>query len=1188
MYKILSNFDDQFERIKSLLAMAIGEYQDLSKAEKNLSIEIKDICKELEMIRKHISESKIGQKDSPSTNSQEGQIALIESKLNTQENRVNAFHTKTDKLKTLSQDLTTQITNLDKLMSCTRSEMNELVELEKIRHEEVKKIQAVSTKCQDIIRSLSKKIENLVRKFDYRGSKTVTFEFRVENTTEEIEKLLVEIQAAKDVLAQVSSKDEAIKSSTRVSELLASVIELNQIAQSSEEVRSSSVWNALLEQIEHLSDYGHGACDDLKQLSQLAQNLTKRLGDLDRELTDSNVWCNRIIYDNDPDLNLVQNRQSSSLRQKTFKEITSLQATKLPGLQKHLEDIDTECNRVNKRPRGLGHFRYIDDVNIAEMLNKVQCTMRNLSQNLNTLQMRYKKLADEEMRTLKKMEDAVKWINEYESGLNNLEKDVSLIVAKQVKPLGTSETRQWITNNLQTVRELEERQNYGQILFQKLLDQLDDGSISGQQEEDVEIRNLKERLSGIKKPRLMKITENLMKIKNAVDHFELTTKKIMDRLTEFEKNVYNLQNSMNRDRKCSLEDILIDAYNKQINSWKNLLKELDEFKWTDYDNFVKHNEQTPMKDTENQLLEIDQRFEKIYSTVNHEIEKLRNDDDKYGKMKELLQTFIQNLDAGKLKFMNLTKKLQLDINEKYYQLKLSEQCVVIRRILEQTFEKSDSFCKTTLNKLDNLWTELQDMTKQCSLSEDIEETSIANKFHNFKTDIWDFTQELNGLLNEVGVIEKQCLNYEAWLTELEEKSQLEKEKIVTPHEVPVTSMILMKFENLPTDAELEQEVKYNTTKINQLYELYRKQLGEVKSTQKSLNDYVPQLDMMIERIRSILRRLLSLIIYKDRYGEDGAFENSDMYGVCTSARFRNELRVAENGQEKCRQLHDSVLQNVNQLHSDIQNKLNNCGRFIQAIKQVDSWHIEYYTVLKQWIKSCEDKKTNPVITNSVSTSKIGLVKFTLEMGNTYVQSVRDVLRQILEQEHSEGIVDLVQDQYRRANHILQNAAQHFEHLQQVFDEQEAQMRSAAEELLSTENWLKKWKEDVTMLRTQISATFSGSNGIDDMRKKESELDKLMSQIGGYLDKLQEKQKNFEIQLKHCGLLDQAQLSRLKSCEEDFHSQETLTKDILNNMKELRTKVKEFDSHIKKARQWIQEASEQLPKAREGRVCSYFV
>ncbi|KAK4475362.1 hypothetical protein MN116_002425, partial [Schistosoma mekongi] len=953
-------------------------------------------------------------------------------------------------------------------------------------------------------------------------------------------------------------------------------------------IQFHDIWYDFSNELNTLINWIQQCINEFNEIQIDYQNILNKIQEIDKSLNE----CNELINDKLQTIKInhtfdqlkSQQQQQQSIKSKLIDDLYTIKEQQLMHLLNEFKAIKQSVNQLIIKPQINLQLKFIDDNYLNELIHRVEQSLDVLCNQLNDNILHYKTMINNECQLIKLYENVNDWILNYENELLNVENNLN-----NVKQSNHSNNLQSLISmnknlehNLQIINNLEVKYSHGEKLFELLINKCNELHESLNNSELDELHN---RLITLNTQRLHNTKTNLLNIKDNFDNFTAKSKNIDEELLKYEETIDKLKQLTIISKINKLDDLLIQESIINTTEWKNLLIDLRKFKHHTLEPYEVLHNQSILNFTNDYIDNIKKRYNQCLLAVNEQIELNDSIVTKINKLKEKLQDFIRLFKEANDKFQKIINHLKIDFNEQYFKYKLSEICNSIVKSIQQANNYLHEFDVNFIEKLQTTQLEISSQIIECELSVTFENSSLLNRFNALKHESDDIQHDLNELNNELINITTEILNYEQWFENVDKKyQQMNKD-------YPIEDMLcsisnLYHSSTLLSINELQNESNNNSSSLTQLHSHYQKSLQLLRELQKEFIEYNPIYNNLSERLLTYIRQMNNIHISFLKINKD---LQSDCQIVTNQTITTND--VIEPNCNHIKQLHQTLMNNINQDINSIQTKSTYLSRLIQSNKDLDEWIQEFIEFISQFNQNQQHQQSHQGINQD--NARIEQIQLKLDIGKAYIHSIHDWIEQLKQcNQNNSIIINLLNQQIKRSNQIYQYLINIIDVIKNQYNQYNQLINNYKNDLLSIDIWFKQWKDKFTLIQLNITKLLLieyNQNSNEFITKVNIDIEHLMNCLNELNNELINKQTllltimNEKNHLNIIIIINELNTSiQLNVILQEMNEYKQKIEQSITYLKCIKIKLKELYDYLNKTKQWMNEITEQFYRIRDGK------
>uniref|UniRef100_A0A5K4F4A1 Calponin-homology (CH) domain-containing protein n=1 Tax=Schistosoma mansoni TaxID=6183 RepID=A0A5K4F4A1_SCHMA len=1198
----LLNYLKQFINKKEILMNNIKEtikkYEQFNNIELNYLNNFNDINNEFDQLL--ILLQSINQFNNIDFDQQIQSITDQYSKLNNRYKTIYDNFIKTNVQSNKINELNTQISIKIEKFNEHLNQLKQNYEKQKINSN---LIQKNLNQIKDYLNQYRIQIIKNINQFSIKSINDLTFEQIINNFLIDLNDYLNDFQKLQEIINKMDIDLNEYSKFKKIIDLSKLIMEINNLNNKN----SSSLinWNDFLNELSSIIEWLQNIIHEFNIIQSNYQNLLNKIKQLQNNYNDILQLYNEKSNYQNIDIHYIINNEKS-IKLKLIHELDQIKQLQLFNLLNNLQLIKQQSNQLYNKPQSNIQLKFIDDLLINDFINQMDQSLSLLSNNINNTITQYKSIYDNEYQFNQLYHSINEWIHNYENDLLNIEQQISNLIIEPIQfydSLNISIIDKNIENYLNDLQNLNNQYFNGEKLLQSLINKFN------QYDElcnHLEINKLNHRITEINKSRLNYIKTNLLQYKNNLDQFISKGNTINEQLNKYEQRIDKLKQISILLKINKLEDLLINETLTDTLKLNELLIELEGFKHDVLDPYEVLYNKTDLKLPKDYVTNFKKRYDTCLTIVKDKTEEIQNHIMKLRKLKEKVEEFNKSFEGAHIKYKMLFNQFKIEFDEQYTHCKLSEICQLIMKMMQQIISHLKEY---DLNFIEKLQTTLKDISSQaleCELKLAFENSLLFDRLNSLKSEITDYTHGLDELYNQLKSHTTDIINYEQWFENIDKQYQQTKTNYTIGNLVFNKSSLYQSITECSIH-ELENESNNNSASLGQLNSHYQKSLQTLLELRKLVLEYNPSINILTEKLLTLIRQIINIHksfskINIDLQSNRQIINNPMIYGI----------DIIEQNCINMKSIYQNLMNHINQDINNIQIKSTYLIQLIQSNKDLDIWIKDCLQFINQ-IKQETNYTTN---NNDNDNGRIDQIQLKLDIGKTYLQSIHEWIEQLKQHttttntttttnsttttnttnnsnEINTIINNLFNQQYKRSNEIYQYIIKLINTIKQQQLKQNQLKQSIELEYLSYENWFKKWKENLNLIKIKISKLLinnNNNNELNEFNLINIEINQLLNELNELNKELINKQtllltinntnnnnNNTNINNNNKLEFNQSIDKKLSIMINEMKENQLSIEQIILCLKRVKTKLKEFFECIKTNKQWINEINEQLNK-----------
>ncbi|VDO68876.1 unnamed protein product [Schistosoma margrebowiei] len=1008
-----------------------------------------------------------------------------------------------------------------------------------------------------------------------------------------------------------------IKKMNDLYQLIIEIIQLNKTSVSSLSSSTSSTttttanqlvnWNNFLNHLNNLIEWIENTTNEFKVIQLNYQKLLNKIEQFNKNYDEISKLIDEKSQHLQIDLNyLIQNQKS--IKSIIMNDLNNIKQYQLFNLMNNFQSIKQQSNQLFNKPQSTNiKFKFMDDHYIQEFITQMEQSLQLLSNQLNDNIIKCKILLTDEYEINKLYKSIQDWIISYENDVKNIEDNISemIIEPKYQQQLNLSPTHKTIEKHLSSINNIEENYSQGENLidiFMNKFNQYDELC------NNIELKELHNRITTLDKSRINNIKTNLLQIKSNLDNLTSKGNDIDEQLTKYEQSIEKSKQTSMIFKINKLEDLLIEETFMDTMKWNDILIELEGFKRDILDPYeILHNKAT-LKPSKDYVNNFKLRYDKCLAIVKDKIKEFENYTLKLKKLKQNVEDFNRSLEGANIKYKTLTNQFKIEFDEQYTHCKLSEICQSVMKIIQQTIVNLKEYDLNIIGKLQTIEKDISSQVIECELKSALEDSFMFDRFISLKTELTDYTNNLNELYNQLNNLNTDIVNYEQWFDNLDKQYQQTKIEYTIENILLNKSNLYQSITDISIH-ELEKESNHNSTHLAQFHLQYQKLLQTLYELRKLFLEYNPSINILSEKLLTFIRQIINIHksftkINIHNHSNEQMIINPIIYGI----------DIIEQNCNHIKQCNQYLINNINYDINIIQIKLTYFNQLIQSNKDLDLWIKDILQLINQIKQDNNEKNQYYNDNHNHHHNRIDEIQLKLDIGKTYLKSIHEWIEQLKQQEQQQQhqhhhqdhhhkdqqqyqtneintlINDLLNQQYKRSEQIYQYIIQLINNIKNQQNQYNELIKTYEIEYNSYENWFKQWKNNLYLIQLNITKLFINLKQFNKFHIIDIEINRFIDSLNELNKELFEKQTallKINNNHNHNELINKFNLNQ--SYEKNFlllineiKENQYSIEEIINCLKCIKIKLKELIMNLKNSKQWIEEISEQFSRIKEGK------
>ncbi|KAF6771382.1 hypothetical protein AHF37_09953 [Paragonimus kellicotti] len=1070
LFSVLKRFENRVEELKLKLSQLLVDHSELVSNEKTFHVEIKDVLKELKLITSEASKLYAKLKSS---------FELADfSECEPQLANINA------RLDMQEHQIQHLHKELDIRMSRSSTEIKaSLCNLDETFQESKSLVHA----CQQI---------------------------------DSLQSLTEEVKLAGQLLAYKKGRNPPIRSDAlQGSNLISQIQELLRVSESLERPHELKEWIRLEQYIELEGNRLTQAKFEIEEMRDVIRGWDIRMDEFESAIqTLEQTIRDKMVADNPTALT---SGEYIFVRKQLLDEVQLIQENQLPQLKTQLVSLQRQVNDIFNGTHTAGPVTSGEVKSATQRLSKAEGEYHRIKSMICTLSSTYRQRVTEEDQLMQSVVESLEWIKTYEAEVEELERHLPCSDSLSFTP--QSPSRMWILNDMSKVDQLERERKPREELVRDLLERLRKTNVGSNKSYFQEMSRCLQNLHPF---RLKRILDELIRTQKDLEQYETRVVRARQTLKDFETKYLGLMEADKLSVEIFKNKTFSEAQDKEEQKWIQLLDEMNTFKTSDMKELENLEVKLAMPSVKCTAEQVRDALERLQTKISEKLESNTQFNALKQRIHVMLNEFDEDVSRATANYCRLTKYLKTPLGrDSISDCQLpSRICDQLHRVIEGTIQRSNVFQKETIGHLENTWQHIITHAKPVYSIGQLELAFSHKRFLELREDVDCLHKELQALLPSTSHLRQDWINLERVLEtiDMEIQSASKRDNFAMISDIPLSQDV--EPQSLPTEFELSREMKSNSNKLNDLLLIYQQEINQLRKSHKTLNDCKTNtLEALNDRLDSLFRRVHSLAIYETKYVDEPRNVASPS-PVNSPVLIHFTERIQEQYQAKLRQLGENL--------NSSQTRLTNYGRVVQAIKELDTWQLEFYAALMRWGPQS--------LTSASSTTPFSgtQLRFALDTGQAYVHSIRDWSKQWVESDRSEDIDQCAQFQVRRANQIILKATQHLQQLSSQADQHKETVKEAVDQVEELERWLAVWTEKLSQLQLTVTASLASCDNFDGLRKQDVELRRWLEQSEALSVELKAKYAVLENQSQPWLNLGAIQKTQFGAIEQQFKERMT--------------------------------------------------
>ncbi|KAF5397753.1 hypothetical protein PHET_09066 [Paragonimus heterotremus] len=1170
LFSVLKRFENKIEELKLKLSQLLVDHSELVKNEKTFHVEIKDVLKELKLITSETSKLHAKLKSSlelADFSECEPQLANLNARLDMQEHQIQHLHKELDiKMSRSSTEVKASLCNLDETFQESKSLVHACQQLHQDRQTTLTHTKFALDQCSKSLGQLRSRIEHALNWSQDRIKelRSMTSRPNLVQQIDSLQSLTEELRLAGQLLAYKKGRNLSIRLDVlQESNLISQIQELLRVSESLEQPHELKEWIRLEQDIELEGNRLTQAKSEIEEMRDVLCGWDMRMDEFESTIqTLEQTIRDKMVADNPTALT---SGEYPTVRKHLLDEIQLIQENQLPQLKTQLVSLQRQANDIFKGTHTAGPGISGEEKSVTQRLSKAEGQYHKITSMVSTLCSTYRQRITEEDQLMHSVVETLEWIKTYEADVEELERHLPCSDSLSFSPQSSSKV--WILRDLSKVDQLERERKPREELVRDLLERLQKTNAGSNKPY---FHEMSRGLQNLHPFRLKRILDELIKTQKDMEQYEARVVRTRQALKDFETKYLGLMEADKLSVETFKNKTFSKLQDKEEQKWIQLLDEMNTFKTSD----IKELENLEMKlaapSVKCTAEQIRDTLERLQTKISEKLESNTQFNALKHKIHVMLDEFDEDVSKAAANYCKLTKNLITPFGRDTIpdcQLP-SRICDHLNRVIEGTVKRTNIFEKDTIYHLENTWQHILTQAKPVYSVGQLELAFSHKRFQELREDLDYLHKELQALLPSTLHLRQDWIDQERVLetSDMEIQSATKREKFAMINDIPLSQDVESQL--LPTEFELSREMKSNSNKLNDLLLMYQQEIDQLRKIHKTLNDgKTNTLEVLNDRLDSLFRHMHSLAIRETKFvGEPRNVASPSPVNSPVLIHFTE--RIQEQYQTKLRQLSENL--------NSSQTRLTNYGRVVQAIKELDTWQLEFYAALMRWTPQSLTSTSNTTLFTGTQ------LRFALDTGQAYVHSIRDWSKQWVESDRSEDIDQCAQFQVRRANQIILKATQHFQRISSQADQHKETVKEAADHVEELERWLAVWTEKFSQLQQTVTSSLASCDNFDGLRRRDAELRRWLEQGEALNVELKAKYAVLENQSQPWLNLGAIQKTQFSAIEQQFRERMTTASTMSTHLTQLKLRLTDMANCIQNVSQWIREVYNQLPKAREGR------
>ncbi|KAA3680287.1 golgin subfamily B member 1 [Paragonimus westermani] len=1170
LFSSLKRFENRVEELKIKLSQLLMDLSELVKNEKTLHGEIRDVLKELRLITTEASKLHTKLKSSlelADFSECEPQLANINARLDMQEHQIQHLHKELDiRMACSSTEVKANLCTLDEKFQESKSLVHACQQVHQDRQTTLTHTKFALEQCLKSLGQLNSRIDHALRWSQERTKepRLMTTRPNLVQQIDSLQHLTEEVKLAGQLLAHKVGGTLLIRpDALQKSNLISQIQELLRISESLEHPNELKEWIQLQQDLELEENRLTQAKLEVEELREVILGWDMQMDEFESAMkTLEQTIQDKTVIDTSTAL---ASSEYFLVRKQLLDEVQLVQENQLPQMKTQLTSLQRQANDIFKGKHTTGPMTSGEEKSVAQRLSKAEGEYQRITSMISTLCSTYRKRVTEEDQLLHSVAESLEWIKTYEADVEELERHLTCSDSLGSTP--QSPSRVWILKDMSKIDQLERERKPREELVRDLLERLRKTSAGSNKPY---IQEMNKGLQNLHPFRLKRILEELIKTQKDLEQYEARVARARQALKDFETKYLGLMEADKLSAEVFKNRTFSKAQDKEEQKWIQLLDEMNTFKTSDFKELENLEVKLAMPSVKCTTEQIRNSLERLQAKISKKMESNTQFNALKHRINMMLNEFEEDVSKGVANYCRLTKNLLIPLSrDSISDCHLpSKICDHLHRVIEGTIKRLNIFQKDTLGHLGNTWQHIVTEAKSMQSTEQLELSFIHKRFLELREDADCLDKELQALLPSILHLRQDWIDQERVL----EMVDVEVQSATKRDNFAMNSNNLLSQDAepqlLPTEFELSGEMKSNSNKLNDLLLIYQQELNQLRKIHKNLTDgKTNTLEALNDRLDFLFRHIHSLAIHETKFADEPRNVTSPS-PVNSPVLIHFTERIQEQYQTKLRQLNENL--------NSSQTRLTNYSRVVQAIKELDTWQLEFYSALMRW---------GPQFLTYASENDLFLgtqLRFALDTGQAYVHSIRDWSKHWVDSDRSEDIDQFAQFQVRRANQMILKATQHFQKLSSQADQHKETVKEAADQVDELERWLTVWTEKFSQLQLTVTTSLASCDNFDGLRRQDAELRRWLEQSEALNVELKAKYTVLENQSHTWLNLGAIQKTQFVAIEQQFKERMTTASNMSTHLTQVKLRLTDMANSIQNVSQWIREVFNQLPKAREGR------
>lgn len=1131
-----TRFDAHLAEVQSGTERLLIDHQELAKVEGYLLNQANDVRRELDLIASTIKEyhTKLdGTFDEDDFSELNQQVQQLSNKLDTQNKRIETIQQSLTKQLTMSGELKTKLSQLDKLYTEVRANLANCDRFRETRLKAVRQYRQAVNRCESALSHMERQIDLLCKHSESKMEQP--------SHTKQIDQLIDQLRSAKAILSAEQQPLSRPEDKSKVTTELSSAIEI--LVQSAADLNlytRGSEWTRYLLDIDRYLARLSAERERLNRAADLKQSCLTRISEVEHRLAE----IEKVLHI----------------------ELQSSTASPILGApsERELHEIGFELQRLDEMIRQLNIWFPEDHGLALDRLSQSHTTHSRLMQLCSQIRDNYQAKAVEEDQFNSAVVEILKQVTLYKERLTDLETNLPMIgenISDSGSPLG--KFRQWLATDLPRVQKLEsDREEIDQKLREIEL-----RMISEKSPRLTEVRTC---LGQIKPERVQCLLAEMNRHKSNLEQFELMHSQMAQFVTEFE---------LRRDRLCEnsfhlhpggLDESVITQRSEE-QKWNKLLEEIDRLKTDRIPELTNLETRLPVKVPKSMSQELQERLHALYLEVSKKVEQNSRMNALRGRLSTSLKLFQEAVTKARTDYGRILQTLALRSKEVDGTQRPTDICEIVQRRLDSAVKLGVTFRTDTFRRLNEMWQQIVNEAKQVEAEGMVKDGGVYATFMELQADCDHFQEELQNLNDQIKQLRQQWIES----TQSFEVQQLtEPNDIILDQVTPMTATSPiwsiagpLNASSLPTENELTNEAKQNITRLQLQMTSYQKRAQTLEGKYKTLVEEKSMSEQLTNELFDILQSMESLVSHKFNDSNQADTDRKVTYESTRRAMgaLRTRYQTSQNEMSEAVRVE--------------QTRMTHLGRLIQSVGDLDTWNLEFYTLLSGWLKSHKGRTVN-------SGAEMNQLKFSLAQGQTYCQSIEDWCKQLAEADTSVTVAALIRAQINRANQIMRVASSQPEQFRADLETRGHLAKQISQDIAQQVETLSAWQQRFKHIKNStIKLMAIACKDYDGLRQISFQLSECLENLEEQCTQLRADRARFEQKKESWEHVDSPTKSQIDCLEKDFDTCQKTADELIKSLEQVRLRFVDVNTFIQRSRQWLHEVSEQIPKARESRVSS---